>query len=104
MWKIVSENFKNACLIFPTQQKDVATLLKVAPLSKIKKVVIFGSSVTSACNPWSDLDVYIDFGTNPEQHFSTSTLENPVDLWSNYDVDDRLLHEINEKGVIVYGE
>lgn len=28
--------------------------------------------------------------------------EVPTDIWTNYDVDERLLSEIREKGVVVY--
>ena len=43
-------------------------ILQVATLYRINKIIIFGSSVTSACNPWSDIDIYIDFGENTPEY------------------------------------
>lgn len=55
MWGVVYDDYMNANLIFPTQQRDVYHIIKICRQDpNIKKVVIFGSSVTSACNPWSD--------------------------------------------------
>lgn len=57
--------------------------------------------MTSACNPWSDIDTYVEL-VEEEESLRTPKLENPVDLWTNFDVDDRLREEIDETGVTVY--
>lgn len=102
MWKIVTDKeYQNRSLIFPTQQADVGTLVEMfSKYPEVQKIIIFGSSVTSACNPWSDIDVYVQMGT--ECHLKKPQLPVPVDLWTNFDVDDRLYAEIQEKGVVVY--
>ena len=104
MWKICveeSKRFKNVEYIFPTQQLDVEKIISNFSLNKgVKKIIIFGSSVTSACNPWSDIDVFVEL--EQETSLKKPRIEVPIDLWTNYDVDDRLMQEINEKGVIVY--
>ena len=102
-WNVVKGvTFQNCPLIFPTQQKDVQNLLDGwKDDSNIVKVIIFGSSVTSACNPWSDIDVYVEV-KKPVERFSKPGCVVPFDIWTNYDVDDRLLEEINRTGVIVY--
>lgn len=102
MWKIVTDDrYLNQERIFPTQQKDVSTLIEhFKKIPEVKQVVIFGSSVTSACNPWSDIDVFLNISECVQVR--APRLQVPVDLWTNYDVDDRLLSEIAEKGVIVY--
>jgi predicted nucleotidyltransferase len=103
-WRcILEENdrFQNANHIFPTQQRDVASIIKEWEKdSRIKKITIFGSSVTSACNPWSDVDIYVEL--NSDFYPRIPKIENPADVFTNFEVDDRLLEEINRTGVVVY--
>lgn len=49
------------------------------PLDKIDKIILLGSPVTFACNPWSDVNIYIDFGENAPEHFKVENLEATVD-------------------------
>lgn len=104
MWKVCiseEERFQNVEKIFPLQQRDVGRIVDV--LSKdeaVEKVIIFGSSVTSACNPWSDIDIYMKL--REEKNIRMPKVGVPTDVWTNFDVDDRLMAEINEKGVVVY--
>ena len=57
----IPNRFKNINLIFPTQQQDVYNLIQASiPDKNIRKIIIFGNSVTKACNPWSDIDVYFE--------------------------------------------
>lgn len=104
MWKVCvkeEDRFENVEMIFPTQQRDVSVLVqKFSCIQAVQKIIIFGSSVTSACNPWSDLDVFVVLSEEITLH--KPKLTTSVDLWTNYDVDDRLLHEITEKGVTVF--
>lgn len=102
MWKIVTdEAYLNQELIFPTQQRDVNTLIQYfQKIPEIKQVRIFGSSVTSACNPWSDIDVFLDMSEYVPLRAPRVAV--PVDLWTNFDADDRFMREIEEKGVVVY--
>lgn len=104
MWKDClrgKEPFDNVTLIFPTQQQDVSALVQTLHDNvNVQKVVVFGSSVTSACNPWSDIDLYVELKT--EEQLRLPRVGTEVDLWTNFDVDDRLMQEIDEKGVCVY--
>lgn len=103
MWKFIVPDgtFQNVNLIFPTQQRDVAVLVqKWSQIKQVKKIIIFGSSVTSACNPWSDIDVYVEL--TEDINLRKPQFDVEIDLWTNYDVDNRLMAEIKEKGVIVY--
>lgn len=102
MWKIVSDEFLNADRIFPTQQKDVKKLIDVCSRdSNIRKIIIFGSSVTSACNPWSDIDVYFELRHDKKLPVIHNQ-EAVYDKWSNFTVDSVLLQEILKTGVVVY--
>ena len=102
-WKcITEERFDNQQYVFPTQQADVLHLVQCAKNdNNVKRIIIFGSSVTAQCNPWSDIDVY--FEENEDlPHFSFKGLEAAVDFWTNFTVDEVLLAEIEAKGVCVY--
>lgn len=102
MWLLCTDKpFKNAQLIYPTQQKDVSKIVESAKADKnVRKVIIFGSSVSNRCNPWSDIDVYYDIEEKKRLPFCDS--RNPLDRWTNYSVDDELLEEILSTGVTVY--
>lgn len=102
-WLAVTKPFKNINHIFPTQQADVARMIDVCKeIPNIKKIIVFGSSVTPLCNPWSDIDIY--FETQEEMPRFPSIASNTAvfDKWDNFSVDDELMDEINRKGVIVY--
>lgn len=102
MWDVVCDDYMNANLIFPTQQHDVYHIIKICRQDpNIKKVVIFGSNATSACNPWSDIDIYLEM--DKEKLMPVFGLkEVATDMWNNFTVDDDLYREIKEKGVVVY--
>ena len=63
MWKVCiseEERYQNVEKIFPLQQRDVGKIIDaLRKCETVEKVIIFGSSVTSACNPWSDIDIYL---------------------------------------------
>lgn len=103
MWKVcVKEPYMNVEKIFPTQQKDVGKIIRVWKEDEnIRKIIIFGSSVTSACNPWSDIDIYVEMQEKKKRP-AVGIKEVPLDIWTNYDVDEELRKEIMEKGVVVY--
>lgn len=102
MWNIVTEKrYQNRQHIFPTQQTDVGTLVEAfSSCPQVEKILIFGSSVTAACNPWSDIDIYVQL--QEEVRLKRPLLPVPVDLWTNFTADESLLAEIKEKGVVVY--
>ncbi len=104
MWRVCIDGdkaYRGVELIFPTQQLDVSRIIKsLSQNQNVRKIIIFGSSVTSACNPWSDIDVFVDL--KRREILRKPKVGVPIDLWTNYDVDERLMHEIKEKGVVVY--
>ena len=101
-WRIcIDEPFMNCERIYPIQQRKVKALLDdVTRDPSVKKVVVFGSSVTERCHQGSDVDLYIelDEAGNPV----TEVYDFPFDVWTNQTVDDQLLKEIASKGVVVY--
>lgn len=70
-WKCVTDvKFSNQQYIFPTQQEYVLHLVQGAKNDpNVKRIIIFGSSVTAQCNPWSDIDAYFEIEEDL-QHFS----------------------------------
>lgn len=102
-WKVcIDAPFENCERIYPIQQRKVRELLDdVVQTSAVKRVVIFGSSVTQRCHQGSDVDVYIEMSEdiNPVQKYH----DFPYDLWTNYTADNRLKAEIAKRGVVVYG-
>ena len=104
-WRICIKDAFNHCEnIYPIQQKKVKTLLdEIKNNQYVKKIVIFGSSVTPACHIGSDVDVYVELDKNiSKKDLISDSLNFVYDLWTNYMVDERLLNEINEKGLVVY--
>lgn len=102
IWKICTDKpFKNVQLIFPTQQKDIAELVELARKDKnIIRVIIFGSSVSKRCKPYSDIDIYYELEEDKPITFCDIT--HPLDRWSNFMVDKGLKDEILNTGVVVY--
>ena len=104
MWNAVTEPFRNIHRIFPLKQKAVRDLIEVCRQdSNIKKIIIFGSSTTAACNPWSDIDVYFEMEHKPKHYPVIGNTKQSFDKWCNFTVSEELLEEINKKGVVVYG-
>ena len=104
MWKVcvdAGKVFRNVELIFPTQQADVSKIIHVfSKVENVEKIIVFGSSVTAACNPWSDIDLFVQM--DEEIRLRKPKTGVPIDLWTNFDVDENLMEEINETGVVVY--
>ena len=101
-WMICIDNpFLNVEKIYPIQQKKVKELIEDISLNnKIKKIIIFGSSVTDKCHIGSDVDIYVE---SEQEKIKTEKQHNfEYDLWTNKTADERLKKEINKKGVIVY--
>ena len=102
MWKVFDDSFDNAELIFPTKQRAVGKMVEVCRKdSNVKRVIVFGSAVTSACNPWSDIDIFFDLERDVSVFPSTHD-KTVYDKWNNFNASDELLKEILENGVVVY--
>ena len=103
MWRLVSKNFLNARRIFPTKQRHVADMVETCRQDKnVKKAVVFGSSVTAACNPWSDIDIYFELDEEKPNLPTYPSHKVVWDKWTNFSVSPELLKEIEQKGVTVY--
>lgn len=108
MWNItqfVKTPYRNVEKIFPLKQHAVEELVEyAAKLPSVKRVTIFGSSVESRCNPWSDVDVFIE-GSNFDEFidFTPEQLQD-YDILFDYQVPvtERVYKDIKSKGVIVY--
>lgn len=58
---VVKTDCKNIYCVYPLKQKVVAELYNIAlKYEEIRKIYIFGSTVTGRCNIESDLDICID--------------------------------------------
>ncbi|MBR2215233.1 MAG: nucleotidyltransferase domain-containing protein [Selenomonadaceae bacterium] len=102
MWRAFAKPFKNINYIFPTQQQAVHDMVEVCRKDEnIKKVIVFGSSVTAGCHPWSDIDIYYEMEREPKK-YPVILSDTAFDNWSNFSVDENLLAEINRTGVVVY--
>ena len=116
MWNICFDKgnvpVKNLELIFPTKQNSaIAIVGYLSNFDFVKKVIIFGSSVKCTCNPWSDVDMYIEFDKEIELDIKAvlrglrkSASEDVLDVWDTIMItpDERLLNEIIETGVVIY--
>lgn len=103
VWHIFAKPYQNITRIFPTQQSDVGRMIDVCRNDpNIRKIIIFGSSVTPLCNPWSDIDIYFEMKEPPQRYPSIGSHTAVFDKWDNFSVDENLKREIDEKGVVVY--
>lgn len=103
MWNVVTDYFWNAPAIFPTQQKDVAAMVDLCKKdSNIQRVIIFGSSVTPHCHPWSDIDIYFELLEDTYLLPVVKDSDAIFDKWTNFNVSPELLDEINRTGVPVF--
>ena len=107
VWKICIDNpFKNCERIYPIQQHKIREVIDAVSCdSNVKKIIIFGSSTSSACHVGSDVDIYFEVykDVNP-LNSSKFMVDWNYDVFTNYMIDNRLLNEITKKGVTVYGE
>lgn len=102
-WRAFTKPFLNINKIFPTQQEDVGKMIEVCKkIPNIKKIIIFGSSVTSRCNPWSDIDIFFETEREMNRWPSIGSHTAVFDKWDNFTVDEKLMDEINRTGVLVY--
>lgn len=101
-FKIAIQNeFKNINKIYPLQQRKVREILdEIENKPYVKKVIVFGSSTSYRCHMGSDLDIYFELDIDKKPIHKAYDFE--IDYWDNYSVDNRLLSEIVNKGVIVY--
>ena len=111
MWRVckyVKVPYPNVEKIFPLKQHyvELCVALLKCDYNWIKRMTVFGSSVTCACNPWSDIDIFFDIeGERPACGFRPPLVTEQVyDIWYSDDVpcDEPLLRDIRGKGVVVF--
>lgn len=105
--RFVKKPYMNAELIFPLKQAAVETAIEAArQRPDIKRLIVFGSSVRSTCNPWSDVDLYIDGADRIESPLRIHHKDQAFDLWYSSDREESpeedLFKEIDRTGVVVY--
>lgn len=103
MWKIVTnDHFLNQDKIFPSAQPTVAQIIKNAEkYPEIKRIIVFGSSVTSSFSPMSDVDIYVEQNPDSRYLLAKGCLRG-VDYWRDCDCDEVLRKEALKNGVEVF--
>mgnify|MGYP003318470753 CR=1 FL=1 len=100
-FKVITEHFLNAERIHPIMQRDVLAIINdLKKDNNVKRITVFGSSVTSFVKSESDIDLYIELKHN--KFVERTLIEHPADYWTNFTVVDEMLKEIKTKGVVVY--
>lgn len=104
--KFVKTPYDNVEKIFPLKQAAVEAAVEACKLrGDIKALIVFGSSVTSACNPWSDVDIYV-VGADRFHSPLHVQYDDVFDIWYSSDrLDapaDELFREIDNNGIVVY--
>ncbi len=105
--RMKGRTFKNIEHIHPLNQLAVWELLQnLKDCTEVTKVVVFGSSTRHACNPWSDLDVYLEGGVPDKTKFDHHTDAPSLDIiWGSDRIEspnDPLFEVIDREGVVVF--
>ena len=93
--------------IHPYKQQTVKAIVdNVFP--GVKQLIIFGSATSTACKPYSDVDVCVIGDFDTEEVTKLRTSEDNLDIlhFKNIEIllqDTRLVRELKKKGVRVYG-
>lgn len=103
MWKIVThDHFMNQNLIFPAAQPSVACIVKNAEkYPSVKKITVFGSSVTSAFSPVSDIDILAEQDDGIRYPLAKGCMRG-VDYWRKDDCEESLIAEVSKNGIVVF--
>lgn len=87
------------------------SLMPIFGRYNVRKAVLFGSYAKGTANERSDIDIFVDSGLKGLKFFGlledvTNALNRQVDLIDASQVDSgsRVLSEINNTGVLIYGE
>lgn len=110
VWNLIDEKnsgIKNIRRVYPLKQAFVGDLVRITQhFPEITRVIIFGSSVTELCNPWSGVDMYLEGVAHcPVEYYSMIPdrwNQQALDIWTSDMADETLLPEINKNGVTVY--
>ena len=98
---VITCSFKNIDKIHPSQQQRVADIIDTLKKYKqVKKIIIFGSSLTYKCHYNSDIDIYVEL--SEEINVKKYNIDCRVDFWTNYTIEPIMYEEVINKGVCVY--
>lgn len=106
---VVKTDCKNIYRVYPLKQRVVAQLYHIGKeYSEIKRIYIFGSSVTSRCHIDSDIDICVDADVSDGMKiFEIQSKIGEACGW-NCDIimysnlGDRLKETIHKEGVVIY--
>lgn len=101
---------KNICLVNELKRNQVESCINVvSKYGFVKRLIIFGSSVTGNCTEESDIDLCLDIeGTTKGLHTYNLRVElnkacdHNCDILTYHKLDSKIKDEVNNKGVIVY--
>lgn len=101
-WNICIQNpFLNCDRVHPIQQRKIRCIIDaLSACPSVKRITIFGSSVTPRCHNGSDVDLYVEMDCH--QKVPMPVCDFAYDLWTNYTIVKPMLEEIAKKGVVVY--
>ena len=106
---VTQTDCKNIYRVYPLKQRSVAKIYEIAKnYPMIRKIYIFGSSVTNKCHVGSDLDICIDI--TAKDGLMEYKLYEEIGNASDWNCDILMYHHIGEKlkrqiekeGVIIY--
>ncbi|WP_244324689.1 nucleotidyltransferase domain-containing protein [Sporofaciens musculi] len=95
--------FPDANRVHPLMQGRVEKLIyELAKDQNIRRVVLFGSSLEFRCNSASDMDIYIEKFDSGKKLEYVPELDCEIDIVTNLSHDNRLYHEIEQTGLLLF--
>jgi len=107
--QVIPSDCRNIRRVYPLKQRQVADICEEAKKHEIvRRVIIFGSSVTPRCHIDSDLDICID--ADVSDGMKVHELQTRIgticdwncDILMYCDLGNRLKKTIDQEGVVVY--
>lgn len=97
--------FKHCVYIHPLKQEDIQVLVNQAKEdSNIVRLIVFGSSVSIECRPWSDIDLYVETLSPDKPELDTYCLRTEsVDILTQpLDFSFGVGYSIARDGIVIY--
>lgn len=95
--------FPDANRVHPLMQGRVEKLIyELAKDQNIRRVILFGSSLEFRCNSASDMDIYIEKFDSGKKLEYVPELDCEIDIVTNLSHDNRLYHEIEQTGLLLF--
>lgn len=101
---VIDRPFMNVSAVDPLQQRDVRKLVDACEASpNVKRLILFGSSVSDRCTIASDLDLYFVVKDGNPAYIPFVKTEAEQDIfWNSSHEWSRFKEEICRTGVIVF--